>query len=89
MLGHEESKEHSPVSGGILMFPMGLEVRTSVSLESVLYFVIFPKEGDEGIPKSERELGEGTRSSQSHPSMNAVQKPIWKPKAISLLKIEH
>ena len=41
------------------------------------------------IPKSERELGEGTRSSQSHPSMNAVQKPIWKPKAISLLKIEH
>lgn len=51
MLGHEESKEHSPVSGGLLMFPIGLEVRTSVSLERVLYFVISPKRVMKGFPK--------------------------------------
>lgn len=50
MLGHEESKEHSPVSGEILMFPMGLEVRTSVSLERVLYFIIAPKRLMKGFP---------------------------------------
>ena len=51
MLGHEESKEHSPVSGGILMFPMGFEVRTSVSLKRVLYFVISPKRLMKGFPR--------------------------------------
>lgn len=44
------------------MFPMGFEVRTSVSFKRVFYVLSSPKEADEGISKSERELGEGTRS---------------------------